>query len=46
MGKINSKQKGKAGELEFVHECKKYGLTEVHRTAQTNRKTRTVFSRL
>ena len=38
MGKINSKQKGKAGELEFSHECEKYGFTDVHRTAQTNGK--------
>lgn len=35
---INSKQKGKAGELEFAHECEKYGLNNVHRTAQTNGK--------
>lgn len=35
---INSKQKGKKGELEFAHECDKYGLTGVHRTAQTNGK--------
>ena len=26
MGKINSKKKGKDGELEFCHECEKYGL--------------------
>lgn len=38
MGKINSKQKGKAGELEFAHECEKYGFSKVHRTAQTNGK--------
>lgn len=38
MGKINSKQKGKAGELEFAHECEKYGFKGVHRTAQTNGK--------
>ena len=38
MGKINSKKKGKAGELEFSHECEKYGLEGVHRTAQTNGK--------
>ena len=38
MGKINSKQKGKAGELEFAHECQKYGFENVHRTAQTNGK--------
>ena len=38
MGKINSKQKGKAGELEFAHECEKYDLMGVHRTAQTNGK--------
>ena len=35
--RINSKQKGKAGELEFAHECEKYGF-DVHRTAQTNGK--------
>lgn len=35
---INSKQKGKKGELEFAHECEKFGLTGVHRTAQTNGK--------
>ena len=38
MGKINSKQKGKSGELEFAHECQKYGFENVHRTAQTNGK--------
>lgn len=38
MGKINSKQKGKSGELEFCHECEKYGIDNVHRTAQTNGK--------
>ena len=38
MGKINSKQKGKSGELEFAHECEKYGFQNVHRTAQTNGK--------
>lgn len=38
MGKINSKQKGKNGELEFVHECQKYGFDKVYRTAQTNGK--------
>lgn len=38
MGKINSKQKGKNGELEFVHECEKYGFKKVYRTAQTNGK--------
>ena len=38
MGKINSKKKGKDGELEFCHECDKYGLPGVHRTAQTNGK--------
>ena len=38
MAKINSKQKGKNGELEFAHECEKYGLLDVHRTAQTNGK--------
>lgn len=35
---INSKQKGKAGELEFCHECAKYGFDKVYRTAQTNGK--------
>lgn len=38
MGRINSKQKGKTGELEFAHECEKYGFNDVHRTAQTNGK--------
>lgn len=38
MAKINSKRKGKTGELEFAHECEKYGFTNVHRTAQTNGK--------
>lgn len=38
MGKINSKQKGKAGELEFAHKCAEYGFNKVHRTAQTNGK--------
>lgn len=38
MARINSKQKGKDGELEFCHECEKYGLNGVHRTAQTNGK--------
>lgn len=38
MGKINSKRKGKVGELEFAHECEKYGFNEVYRTAQTNGK--------
>ena len=38
MGNINSKQKGKSGELEFCHECKKYGFDKVYRTAQTNGK--------
>lgn len=38
MGKINSKQKGKRGELEFTHECEKYDLNGVYRTAQTNGK--------
>ena len=38
MGNINSKQKGKNGELEFSHECEKYGFNNVHRTAQTNGK--------
>lgn len=38
MGKINSKRKGKTGELEFAHECEKYDLMGVHRTAQTNGK--------
>lgn len=35
---INSKKKGAHGELEFAHECQKYGFTNVHRTAQTNGK--------
>lgn len=35
---INSKKKGAHGELEFAHECEKYGLNGVHRTAQTNGK--------
>jgi len=35
---INSKVKGKQGELEFAHECEKFGLSGVHRTAQTNGK--------
>ena len=38
LGRINSKQKGKNGELEFAHECEKYGFMDVHRTAQTNGK--------
>lgn len=38
MGRINSKQKGKRGELEFAHECEKYGFNDVYRTAQTNGK--------
>ena len=38
MGNINSKQKGKSGELEFCHECEKYGFNKVYRTAQTNGK--------
>ena len=38
MGRINSKQKGKSGELEFAHECWKHGFNDVHRTAQTNGK--------
>ena len=38
MGKINSKQKGKSGELEFAHECQKYGFENDHRNAQTNGK--------
>ena len=38
MGNINSKQKGKSGELEFCHECEKYGFSKVYRTAQTNGK--------
>lgn len=38
MGKINSKNKGRNGELEFAHECQKYGFEDVHRTAQTNGK--------
>ena len=37
-GRINSKQKGKKGELEFAHECEKYGFIDVYRTAQTNGK--------
>lgn len=35
---INSKKKGSHGELEFAHECEKYGFNKVHRTAQTNGK--------
>ena len=35
---INSKKKGAHEELEFSHECEKYGLKGVHRTAQTNGK--------
>ena len=35
--RINSKQKGKSGELEFVHECENYDLN-IWRTAQTNGK--------
>lgn len=38
MGTINSRNKGRNGELEFSHECEKYGLMGVHRTAQTNGK--------
>ena len=38
MSNINSKKKGSKGELEFAHECEKYGLNGVHRTAQTNGK--------
>ena len=38
MGRINSKKKGKVGELEFAHECAKYGFDNVYRTAQTNGK--------
>lgn len=38
MGNINSKKKGKVGELEFSHECQKHGFSNVHRTAQTNGK--------
>lgn len=38
MSSINSKKKGAHGELEFSHECEKYGFTDVHRTAQTNGK--------
>lgn len=34
MGKINSRRKGAKGELEFAHECEKYGFENVHRTAQ------------
>ena len=31
---INSKKKGKAGELEWVQFCKEHGFDESHRTAQ------------
>lgn len=34
MGKINSKSKGKRGELYVVHQFKEEGFDEVHRTAQ------------
>ena len=34
MGKINSKKKGSRGELEFAHECEKYGFNDVARSAQ------------
>ena len=37
MKKMNSKQKGKHGELEFANFCKKYGY-DVRRTAQYNGK--------
>lgn len=32
--KINSKQKGKKGELEFVSVCKEYGLNKARRSQQ------------
>lgn len=35
---INSKQKGKDGELEFANKCKEYGFPNVRRTAQYNGK--------
>lgn len=35
---MNSKQKGKRGELELAHELKKYGYTDVRRTVQYNGK--------
>lgn len=38
MGKINSKTKGKVGELEFVKKCKEQGYLNVRRTAQYNGK--------
>ena len=31
---INSKRKGKQGELEWVQFCKEHGFDESHRTAQ------------
>lgn len=34
MAKINSKQKGKAGELEFVNLCKEYGFEDCRRSQQ------------
>jgi len=34
MGKINSKQKGKTGELEWSKFCRKQGYTEARRTQQ------------
>lgn len=34
MGKINSRQKGKAGELELVHFLKKYGYDDARRGQQ------------
>ena len=38
MGNINSKKKGAHGELEFSHECEKYGFNNVNRTAKNNGK--------
>lgn len=34
MAKINSKQKGKNGELEFVKKCKEYGFKDARRSQQ------------
>ena len=34
MAKINSKQKGKNGELEFVKKCKEYGFKNARRSQQ------------
>lgn len=34
MGKINSKQKGKVGELELSHKLQEYGFSNVRRTNQ------------